>query len=593
MSYRESNLLKSHRLLLPGTLTLLGALAGIQIFAPERVHELANRPLGVILLGGTFLWARVLKEAKTAYETAEAELMVRERAEEELARTEERLRLAQTFTNVGAWDHDVPTNTSTWSQSLRDLYGVGPDTPSTYPAFLALVHEDDRRRVDDTVERVLGLGGSFEFEFRLRRPDGEIRWLHSRGHVLLDSHGAPTRMLGLTMDISQRKHAEVENEKLEEKLRQSQKLEAVGRLAGGVAHDFNNLLLGIRGYTELALMNLESGASPREHLVELGAAVERGTALTKQLLAFSRKQVLTPEILDLNDVVASTESLLRRLIGADVELATVHADAPVRVDADRGQLEQVIVNLAVNARDAMPDGGRLTFEVGPVEVGTQNAGGLEPGRFALLAVVDTGCGMDDETKAEIFEPFFTTKTDGTGLGLATVHGIVKQSGGTIWVYSEPGQGTTFKIYLPLVESASVSSAPEVSGGGVSGESVLLVEDDAAVRDIVAQMLEADGYRVVTAGSGNEAVELADRRQGPIDLFLVDLVMPCERGREVAERLRRLRPEIPVLYMSGYTDDAVVREGVLDSRDAFIQKPFSSDELCRRVREQLDRRALAA
>jgi nitrogen-specific signal transduction histidine kinase len=369
----------------------------------------------------------------------------------------------------------------------------------------------------------------------------------------------------------------------EEALRMAQKMEAIGKLTGGVAHDFNNLLLGIRGYTELASRALERNDNPREYFDQISSAVDRATALTRQLLAFSRKQVLRPERLDLNHVVTEMEGLLRQLAGQGVEVEARSSSDDVFIEADRGQLEQVITNLGINARYAMPDGGKLTFEVSRVDLGAADLAGVKPGSFAVLAVTDTGCGMDAETVERIFEPFFTTKPDGTGLGLAMAHGIVAQSGGTIGVDSQPGVGTTFKIYLPLSQpSASPQPAPVGAG---AGETILVVDDDPQVREVVARMLETDGYLVLRASGGDEARMLLTTAGGPVDLLLVDLVMPGAGGREVAANLREVQPEAAVLHMSGYTDDPLVQRGVLD---AFIEKPFSSEELNRRVREVLDR-----
>jgi two-component system, cell cycle sensor histidine kinase and response regulator CckA len=376
---------------------------------------------------------------------------------------------------------------------------------------------------------------------------------------------------------------------LDDQLRQVQKLEAVGRLAGGVAHDFNNLLLGIRGYTELATRALDRNLSPREHIEGIAAVIDRAQALTRQLLAFSRRGDLELERLDLTDVVARMESLLRRLIREDIELASVFDERNVFVHGDRGQLEQVIANLAVNAREAMPAGGRLTLEVGTAELEADNPGGVPAGRFAVLAVSDTGTGIDPETAPQIFEPFFTTKPEGTGLGLAMVHEIVRQSGGSIWVYSEPGEGTTFKIYLPLAgPRAAAEPLPHGSTDGGAGESILLVEDDPQVREIVARMLDAAGYRVLATANGDEALRAAHAARRPIDLFLIDLTMPDRGGREVAAQLREAYPGTAVLHMSGYTDDTVVRRGTLEHGAEFIEKPFSSGQLARRVREVLDR-----
>ncbi len=380
----------------------------------------------------------------------------------------------------------------------------------------------------------------------------------------------------------------------QEQLNLSQKMEAVGRLAGGIAHDFNNLMTIITGRAEMLLGRLRPD-DPLHRDIELFRKTSaRAAAVTRQLLAFSRKQVLQPKVLDLNAVVAGMGSMLRRLIGEDIDLVTVLEPALWCVRADPGQLEQVILNLAVNARDAMPNGGKLTIETGNVELDEGYASrhvAVKPGSFVLLAMSDTGMGMDEATRSRIFEPFFTTKEqgEGTGLGLATVYGIVKQSGGSIWVYSEPGQGTAFKIYLPRVDEAveSLEPAPPAAAPQRGSETVLLVEDEDELRSVAREMLEMYGYTVLEADHPDEALLKAERHSGPIHLLVTDVVMPKMSGRDLAQRLAPLRPEMRVLYVSGYTDDAIVHHGVLDPGMAFLEKPFNPDELARKVREVLD------
>ncbi len=384
----------------------------------------------------------------------------------------------------------------------------------------------------------------------------------------------------------------------QDQLVQASKMEAVGHLAGGVAHDFNNLLMVIMGRTELLLAALGSGDPNRSVIELIEKTAHRAADLTRQLLAFSRKQVLQPAVLDLNTVVSNMSEMLRRLIGEDITLITVLGPALGRVKADPGQIEQIIMNLAVNARDAMPHGGRLTLETANVDLDAAYARkhvSARPGPHIMLALSDTGIGMDPKTQARIFEPFFTTKgpRKGTGLGLAMVYGIVKQSGGNIWVYSELGQGTTFKIYLPQIEepieSAQGRSALAPPLRGV--ETVLLVEDEDAVRDLARDILQARGYTVLEARHGAEALRISEQHPGPIHLMLTDVVMPEMTGRVLAGRLAALRPETKVLYMSGYTDNAVVHHGVLDPGTVFLQKPFTGAVLARKVREMLDSRAV--
>jgi len=381
--------------------------------------------------------------------------------------------------------------------------------------------------------------------------------------------------------------------RLQQQVLQSQKMEAVGRLAGGIAHDSNNLLTVITSYSDLLLEDLAPGDAKRDDLEQVRKAADGAAALTRQLLAFSRQQVVEPRVVSLNTVVEGLQKILRRVIGEDIELTTTLAPDLGAVRADVGQLEQVLMNLAVNARDAMPTGGRLTVETANVEHDPDYAREREAAavrQFAMLAVSDTGCGMDEATKARIFEPFFTTKEPGkgTGLGLATVYGIVKQAGGFIWVYSEPGQGTSFKIYLPEVDATAERTTAVAGARAPRGtETVLLVEDAAAVRAVTKQVLERQGYVVLEAPDGEAALRLAQQHRGPIHLLLTDVVLPRVSGRELAERLTQVRPDMKVLYASGYTDDSVVRHGILELGTAYLQKPFSPESLARKVRNVLD------
>jgi PAS domain S-box-containing protein len=404
-------------------------------------------------------------------------------------------------------------------------------------------------------------------------------------------HNSGSAVLGcveVLRDISERKRAE-------EQLRQSQKMEAVGQLAGGMAHDFNNLLMAIIGYSDLGLARLREGDHLRKYVQEIKKAGERAASLTRQLLAFSRRQVLVPQVLDLNSVVSNVQKMLRRLIGEDIDLLTVPGPGLGRVKADPGQMEQVILNLALNARDAMPQGGKLTIETGNVELDesyTRSHLDVTPGRYAMLVASDSGCGMDAETLSHIFEPFYTTKEEGkgTGLGLATVYGIVKQSGGHISVASDPGKGTTFRIYLPLVEEGIelVRPGPAAPKGSRGTETVLLVEDDLTARDVVREVLQSRGYTVLEATGSNEALEIGERQVSrPIHLMLADVVMPEMSGPRLADRLACLHPKMKVLYMSGYTDAAVARHVKLTRDIPYLQKPFAAEVLARKVRELLD------
>jgi signal transduction histidine kinase len=391
-----------------------------------------------------------------------------------------------------------------------------------------------------------------------------------------------------------RKRAEVELRATAEQLRQSQKMEAIGSLAGSIAHDFNNILSIVLGYTENVLADLKPDDAVRADVEQIAIAAERASDLTRQLLAFSRQQVLEPKLIDLNEAFSAMMQMLRRLVGENIELSFVPGSDLGAVRVDPSQIEQVLLNLVVNARDAMPDGGKLTVETSNVELDREYAQahyGAEPGAYVLLAVSDTGVGMDSLTRARIFEPFFTTKEKGkgTGLGLSTVFGIVKQSGGTIWVYSEPGHGTSFKVYLPRLTAfrpaGPPSSLPAVNTRG--SETVLLAEDDAQVRALVSTSLRKHGYRVLEAGNGTQALALAERHGGVIDVLLSDVVMPGMGGRQLWERLLPRRPKMKVLFMSGYTDDAIVHHGVQKSELAFIPKPIVPRLLLVKLRQVLE------
>jgi len=387
-----------------------------------------------------------------------------------------------------------------------------------------------------------------------------------------------------------------ERRTLEQQLRQSQKMEAVGRLAGGIAHDFNNLLMVISGYSEFLLDRLGPDQSLRTPAQEIASATERASSLTRQLLAFSRKQMLAPRVLDLNGVVTENLKMLTRVIGEDIDLVMVPATGLGAVRADAGQIEQVIMNLAVNARDAMPSGGKLTIETSNVSLDEADArthAPLRPGDYVMLAISDTGQGMDSETQSHIFEPFFTTKgLKGTGLGLSTVYGIIKQSGGYIWVSSEPAKGTTFKIYLPRVAEKAESPVQvvvpaEIAAAEPGTETILLVEDEANLRYLARQFLEKQGYRVIEAADGAVAMQIAVAHEGIIHLLLTDVIMPGMNGRELAQRVSEIRPNTKVLYMSGYTENVIGHNGTLDAGVRLLQKPFTLQDLKNKVREVLD------
>ncbi|HWP34099.1 MAG TPA: PAS domain-containing protein, partial [Thermodesulfobacteriota bacterium] len=557
-----------------------------------RNHELEYR---AIAADGRVVWLRDIVRIVSGPDGRPRQLrgvMIditeQRRAEAALREREEHLRLVVRATDDAVWVWDLRTDEVTWNEALERLFGYPPaEVLPRVEWWYERIHPDDRERVLSGIHDLLEQGGdSWAAEHRFRRADGGYATVIDRGYVVRDQDGRPLRMIGAMVDITRRVQ-------LEEQLRQSQKMEAIGRLAGGIAHDFNNILTAITGYSELLLGRLEEGDPLRRHALEIHRAAERAASLTRQLLAFSRRQVLRPTVVDLNAVVSNMDGMLRRLIGEDIELRTLPAADLGWVRADTGQLEQAILNLAVNARDAMPQGGKLTIETANVELDeayAQRHAPVVPGRYVLLAVSDTGCGMDPETRARIFEPFFTTKErgKGTGLGLATVYGIVKQSGGYIWVYSEPGHGSTFKIYLPRVEAAPAPLPPPPARPPAPGrETVLLVEDEDAVRTLARQVLEQHGYRVLEAAGAADALALVEWHRGSIDLLLTDVVMPGMSGRELAERFAAARGAVKVLYMSGYTDSAIVHHGILDPGTAFLQKPFSPAALAGKVRDVLD------
>ena len=438
----------------------------------------------------------------------------------------------------------------------------------------------ERADMFQVLDRCMRTGGSAELENVFSYPDGATRTFELR------VEGCGVGVMVLSVDVTDRR-------KVEEQLRHAQKMEAIGRLAGSVAHDFNNLLSVILTYADLILEGLRPLDPMRADLETIRAVGNKATVLTKQLLAFSRQQVLTPRILDLNEVLAGLDGMLRRLIGEDIELVTTYGSNLGRVKVDPGQIDQVVMNLAVNARDAMPSGGKLTIETSNVVLDQAYASmhvDVTSGAYVMLAISDTGIGMDKETQLRAFEPFFTTKDQGkgTGLGLATVFGIIKQSGGSIWVYSEPGNGSTFKIYLPVCGDedhvAPESAAPSTLKGS---ETILLVEDQEEVRRAALQILRRYGYHVLEARSAGDALLICEKHPRQIHLLLTDVIMPKIGGSELAERLRVRRPGLRVLYMSGYTEHTIVNHGILDSGINYLQKPFVPETLARRVREVLE------
>ncbi|HEX6693454.1 MAG TPA: PAS domain S-box protein [Longimicrobiales bacterium] len=516
----------------------------------------------------------------------------RKRSADELRIAEERFRMLASATSDAIWDWDIGTGHVWWSEGAEEMFGLQPGELSSIDSWTERIHPDDRARVMADVERALEPGGAlYRSEFRFLHGEGSYITVLDRARVITDESGRALRMIGGMSDLTDVK-------RLEGQLLHSQKMESVGRLAGGIAHDFNNLLTVILGTVDLALTTMNPADPLIADLGEIRNAAQRAGGLTQQLLAFSRRQVLQPRVLDLNTAIGDTIAMLRRLIGEDVELRFNPGPDVWSVRADPGQLEQVLMNLAVNARDAMPDGGLLTISTRNVvidEVFMASSAVARPGPHVAITVTDTGIGMDAVTRSHAFEPFFTTKKvgEGTGLGLPTVYGIVEQSGGSIDLYSEPGHGTTFRIFLPRAEAGGEARENEVAvQPGRGSGTIMLVEDESAVRRLTERVLKAAGYTVISCESGAEALSALDRSRTPIQLLLTDVVMPLMNGPELARRITAASPATRVLFMSGYTDDAMVKHGVHSGRTRFLEKPFTVGELTEAVHAALTEHAPA-
>jgi PAS domain S-box-containing protein len=495
---------------------------------------------------------------------------------------------AMTVARMSSWVWDVEAGTLSWGGEEGRVFGAaGRPRDARLQSFLDVVHPSDKANVEEGLRRAAQSRQRCDLDFRVVDPGGQTRWLTLRGQAAAESGSGGTRVVGLVMDVTDRRQ-------LEEQLLQSQKLEAIGRLAGGVAHDFNNLLTGIMGYAGFALKSITPDHPARNDVIEIERAGERAAALTGQLLSYARRQMVAPKLVQLDQLMQNLENLLKRLLGEDISLETRYESDlwPARIDP--GQFEQVIINLAVNGRDAMPTGGRLTIETRNCTLDEEYAAQhpeVTRGDYVMMAVTDTGHGIDTVTQARIFEPFFTTKEQGkgTGLGLAVIYGIVKQAAGHVWVYSEPGKGTTFKVLLPRALGEDEFGEPEGAElESVAGsETLLVVEDEPVVRSLAVRALVDQGYRVLQAADGPSALAASRAYQGELHLLVTDVVMPGMNGRELAERLAAERPGLRVLYVSGYTEHAVVRHGVLEKGIAFLSKPFDLRDLTRTVREVLD------
>ena len=511
----------------------------------------------------------------------------RYRAIEALAESEERFRTIFDGSPIGMAVIGTDGSIVASNSACRQMLNLKEDALRGVAIFDELTHPDDRAADAARFQQLIR--GEIEYDRREKRyilRDGRRVFADLHLYLVRDKHGAARYLIGISVDITERKS-------LETQLRQAQRMETIGRLAGGVAHDFNNLLMVIKGYCEL-LLNRENTGDGLQQLERISKAADQAASLTQQLLAFGRKQVLQPKVFNLNTLVWNAEKMLRRLISEDVEMVTATAKHLGAIKADPGQIDQVILNLVINARDAMPNGGTLTLETANVELDESYAQGhlgAVPGSYVMLAVTDNGLGMDDETQAHIFEPFFTTKElgKGTGLGLSMVYGIVKQSGGYIWVHSAPGKGSSFRVYLPRVfEHEQEIASPFPAAQSLAGkETILLVEDDPLVRGLALEILKSRGYSVLVAERPDAALEICRQHGGKINLVLTDVIMPGMNGREMADEILAMRPEVGVLFMSGYTDTAVMRSGNGGKLTSFLQKPFSPTVLGRKVREMLD------
>ncbi len=530
----------------------------------------------------------------------EVERRARKRLEKALRKSEFFLTRSQQIGAIGSFILDIPGDNpsdQSWESTpeMDRIFGIDASFTRTGESWLGLIVQRDEV-AEYFAHQVFKAHRLFEKEYQIIRPsDGEKRWIFGRGELEFDDQGNCIRMIGTVQDITERKAQAEEKQKLQELLLQAQKMESIGTLAGGIAHDFNNLLTAIIGTAELAMLELDRSDPLHEQLAVIYEAAQSAAELTRQLLAFSRKQVIDPQVINLNDVLEKMHKMLNRVIRENITLQTILQPGVCNVKVDPAQMQQIIINLATNARDAMGDGGTLMLETANVvldEAYCRSHASTNPGEYVMLCISDTGSGIGKEIIDHIFEPFFTTKAlgQGTGLGLATVYGAVRQNGGTINIYSEIGKGTSFKIYFPCVsESLSEAFPPEMTGGLPRGsETVLLVEDSPMALDFSHRVLTTLGYRVLSASSGEEAVDLEEKFQEDIQLLMTDVMLPGINGRTLAENLKKKRPSMKVLYNSGYTENAIVSQGVLHTGLNFIAKPFSIFALAHKLRELMDK-----
>ncbi len=512
----------------------------------------------------------------------------RKLAQEELQEANNRLRLATAAGRLGIWDWDIINDVLVWNERMFELYRVSPDKfRMSREIWEKCLHPEDLPIALENSKAALCGEKEYDFEFRIVHPDGKTKFIKSNGLVIRDEAGNAIRLIGMNQDITERKL-------LEEQLRQAQKMEAIGQLAGGVAHDFNNILTVIYGHCSLLQMKMGKDSPFRSDIDQIYAASERAANLTRSLLAFSRKQIMTPKKVNLNEIIINVGKLLTRIIGEDIQLKTVCTGKPFWVFADSGQIEQVLMNLAANARDAMLNGGILTIETGVQEIDKsfiQAYAYGEEGKYVVLTVSDTGKGMDAETSKKIFEPFFTTKEvgKGTGLGLSIVYGVIKQHNGYINVYSEPDEGTTFRIYFPQIGEEVVDNEEEVTPEvpRMGSETILVAEDDASIRELAGSILAKFGYDVILANDGKDAVEKFKVGKENIAAIVMDMIMPRKSGKEAYEEIRNIRADVKVIFMSGYSPDLLQDRGIFDDSVEVLIKPLHPLDLVRKVRAVLD------
>ncbi len=516
-------------------------------------------------------------------------------AREDLEIFKSRLRDTQKLAHIGHWELYHRTGELFWSEEIYRIFEIDPSSfEASYEAFLKATHPEDREKINQAYTRSLTTGKPYSIEHRLLMKDGRIKYVQERCKTEYDAHKNPVKSIGTVQDITENKRIEAENKALQEKILQVQKMESVGRLAGGVAHDFNNMLFVILGNLELVMEGINKNDTNYEALSEIQTAAKRSADLTRQLLAFSRQQTISPRLLSLNTVIDDMIKMLVRLIGEDIELRWIPGKNLGRVMLDPTQVDQILVNLCVNSRDAITGSGKITIETHMVCIGESECRqrpGFKPGEFVTLEVSDNGCGMEKAVQDRLFEPFFTTKktNEGTGLGLATTYGIVKQNNGFINVYSEPGNGTTFRIYFRTYKGDDSNDHPlKDTGDAVKGgcETILLVDDEAMILNFCEKTLKKLGYQVLKADSPHKALSIANRHGSKIDLLLTDVIMAKMNGKGLADILQRDFPSLKILYMSGYTANVIAHRGILDEGVMFLQKPFSKEALAQKIRDIL-------